>query len=39
VTEETYDAKPADQSLHVYQWLSFLQESLVEAVSERGIER
>jgi hypothetical protein len=44
VTEETYDAEPANPSLHVYQWLSFLQESLVEAVSgegvsERGVER
>jgi hypothetical protein len=33
VTEEVYDRDSDDDQLHVYQWLSFLQETLVEAVS------
>jgi hypothetical protein len=33
VTEDSYDDESDDPSLHLYHWLSFLQESLVEAVS------
>lgn len=33
VTEESYERDPEDAAMHVYQWLSFLQETLVEAVS------
>ncbi len=33
VTEDVYDRDADDAEMQVYQWLSFLQESLVEAVS------
>ena len=33
VTEESYGDDSDDPSLHVYHWLSFLQETLVEALS------
>jgi len=34
VTEETSRAGPEDAELHTYEWLSFLQETLVDAASE-----
>jgi hypothetical protein len=33
VTEEMAEAEPEDAALHAYQWLSFLQETLVDAAS------
>ena len=36
VTEESYERDPEDAAMHVYQWLSFLQETLVDAVSGNG---
>jgi hypothetical protein len=40
VTAESYDAEPADDdaAMHVYDWLTGLQDSLVEAVSA-GVDR
>ena len=37
VTEDMYDSD--DPNVHVYHWLSFLQETLVEAVSGHGVGR
>jgi hypothetical protein len=41
ITPETYDAEPGedDAALHLYDWLTAMQDSLVEAVSARGIHR
>lgn len=41
VTEEMYDTEPSedDAGLHLYHWLTFLQETLVEAVSAGGVQR
>lgn len=36
VTEDAYETEPADAQMHVYHWLSFLQETLVEALSGDG---
>jgi hypothetical protein len=36
VTEDVYDRDTEDEQLQVYQWLSFLLESLVEALSSGG---
>ncbi len=33
VTEDDYDADTGDDAMHLYHWLTFLQDSLVEAVS------
>jgi hypothetical protein len=33
VTEDVYEKEPGDAEMQVYQWLSFLQETLVEALS------
>lgn len=33
ITEETYDTEPETAEMELYRWLSFLQETLVEAVS------
>jgi hypothetical protein len=41
VTEETYGVEPdeGDAMLHLYHWLTFLQDTLVEAVSAHGVQR
>ena len=41
VTEETYDTERGeeDAALHLYDWLTFLQDTLVEAVSAGGVHR
>lgn len=39
VTEDSYDDDSDDPGLHAYHWLSFLQETLVEAVSAGGVHR
>jgi hypothetical protein len=33
VTEDDHDADTGDDAMHLYHWLTFLQDSLVEAVS------
>jgi hypothetical protein len=41
ITEETYDREPAeeDMALRVYDWVTILQETLVQAVSAGGVDR
>lgn len=42
VTEESYDTDPSadeDAGMHLYHWLTFLQDTLVEAVSAGGVQR
>ena len=41
ITEESYGEEPdeADAGMHAYQWVSFLQETLVDAVSAFGFQR
>ena len=41
ITEESYDREPdeEDAAMHVYDWLTYLQDSLVAAVSGRGLGR
>ncbi len=38
ITPESYDTEPGedDAAMHVYDWLTYLQDSLVEALSARG---
>jgi hypothetical protein len=40
ITEESYDTgDDADPSLHVYHWLTFLQDTLIESLNDAGVER